>query len=308
MRTEHLEYFLKLAQTNSITQAAKELYTTHQNVSKIIRQLEEDLGTTLFLRNQKGVALTPTGQLLLPVAQRTFTDFSQLRKDITALEKRPHLTGALQIFSSDTVSYSMLSNVIQIFSDLYPDLSIHLHNTDALTILQEVALHPTRIGITAVLSNPEFQHLYEPYLQQVNLYPLIQDTYYCLVGNSSPLAELKSISLAQFVQYPYIATTVNDEGENALTRLVTERGGSVAFSTNDILTYIDMVGKRNYVAFTSGLTKKKNTGSTVFTEAKMLPLQEDMRLHIVLVTNRQAQLDQASQTFVDFIKNCHIYL
>ena len=71
MRTEHLEYFLKLAQTNSITQAAKELYTTHQNVSKIIRQLEEDLGTTLFLRNQKGVALTPTGQLLLPVAQRT---------------------------------------------------------------------------------------------------------------------------------------------------------------------------------------------------------------------------------------------
>ena len=69
MRTEHLEYFLKLAQTNSITQAAKELYTTHQNVSKIIRQLEEDLGTTLFLRNQKGVALTPTGQLLLPVAQ-----------------------------------------------------------------------------------------------------------------------------------------------------------------------------------------------------------------------------------------------
>ena len=57
MRTEHLEYFLKLAQTNSITQAAKELYTTHQNVSKIIRQLEEDLGTTLFLRNQKGVEI-----------------------------------------------------------------------------------------------------------------------------------------------------------------------------------------------------------------------------------------------------------
>ena len=74
--------------------------------------MEEDLGTTLFLRNQKGVALTPTGQLLLPVAQRTFTEFSQLRKDVSALKKRPHLTGSLQIFSSDMVSYSVLSNMI----------------------------------------------------------------------------------------------------------------------------------------------------------------------------------------------------
>lgn len=202
----------------------------------------------------------------------------------------------------------MLSNVIQIFNNLYLALSIHLHNTDVLTVLQEIALHPTRIGITAVLSNPEFQHLYKPYLQQVNLHPLIQDTYYCLVGNASPLAELKSISLAQFVQYPCISITVNEEGENPLTRLVTERGGSVAFSTNNVPTYMDMVGKQNYVAFTSGLAHQKSTGSTVFTDAKLLPFQEDMRLHIVLATNRQAQLDQASQTFVDFIKNCHIYL
>ncbi len=64
MRTEHLKYFLNLVETGSITQTSKELYTTHQNVSKIIRQLEEDLGTTLFIRTTKGIELTATGNCL----------------------------------------------------------------------------------------------------------------------------------------------------------------------------------------------------------------------------------------------------
>ncbi len=40
MRMEHLEYLICLARTHSITKASAELFTTHQNVSKMIRQLE----------------------------------------------------------------------------------------------------------------------------------------------------------------------------------------------------------------------------------------------------------------------------
>ena len=82
MRTEHLKFFVTLAETGSIMQTGKKLYTTHQNVSKVIRQLEDDLDTTLFHRNQKGVTLSATGKLLLPLAQRTMRDFDALRADI----------------------------------------------------------------------------------------------------------------------------------------------------------------------------------------------------------------------------------
>ena len=46
MRIEHLEYLICLARTHSITKASEELFTTHQNVSKMIRQLEQELGVT----------------------------------------------------------------------------------------------------------------------------------------------------------------------------------------------------------------------------------------------------------------------
>lgn len=43
MRTEHLKYFVALAENHSITKTALEFYTTHQSVSKVIRQLEEEM-------------------------------------------------------------------------------------------------------------------------------------------------------------------------------------------------------------------------------------------------------------------------
>ena len=99
MRTEHLKYFLSLAKTGSITQTGKELYTSHQNISKIMRQLEDDLGTTLFLRTSKGIELTAIGKLFLSLAQRTLDDFSKFRANIVTLENRENITGKLHIFS-----------------------------------------------------------------------------------------------------------------------------------------------------------------------------------------------------------------
>lgn len=45
MRAEHIKYFLALAENHSITKTAQEFYTTHQSVSKSIRQLEDEMET-----------------------------------------------------------------------------------------------------------------------------------------------------------------------------------------------------------------------------------------------------------------------
>ena len=176
MRTEHLEYFLNLAQTGSITQTSKELFTTHQNVSKIIRQLENDLGTTLFIRTQKGVTLSATGKMLQSTTQHVFEEFNQLRSNIHALEKSKNLAGELYISGSEMSNTILLSTLIPTFAELHPNLHIHLNNETPSNVLKKVALHPEQIGITVVLSNPDFQDLYVPYINYITLTPLLQDT------------------------------------------------------------------------------------------------------------------------------------
>lgn len=309
MRTEHLKYFLSLAETGSITQTGKELYTSHQNISKIMRQLEEDLGTTLFLRTPKGIELTATGKLFLSLAQRTLNDFSKFRTNILALEKRDDIFGKLHIFSSELVNLTILSSILQIFAELYPSLHIHLENKEPREIFQKIALHPALIGVVAVLNNPEFRNLYAPYIQQVQLTPLIQDTYYCIVHKSSPLADYKSISLAEFSTYPFAATNLNEDEESILTKLVTSYGGHVAFSSNNLSAYHSALLSGRYVSITSSLTHQKNLESdSRSNQLLLIPFQENMQLSISLAVHQHAQLDDAGKAFVEFMKSSDVYL
>lgn len=308
MRTEHLKYFLHLSQTGSIMQTSRELYTTHQNVSKMIRQLEDDLGTKLFTRSQKGVQLTPTGKLLLPVAKRAISDFGQLRADINRLEKREDLAGSLHILGASLSNFTLLSSIMQIFIEFYPSLRIRLDNVDPMNIMKQIALHPQLIGIPVVLSNPEFYDLYMPYIQQVHLTPLVQDTYYCVVSKQSPLAELKSISLAQFVQHPFATITLGEDEECLLTSLVSRYGGTVAFTSNSLPTYAQATQNARYVSISSVRTHQKYLERYPNSNTCLIPFQEDMRFTFSLAINLHAKLTESGQAFVDFIQNSQNYI
>lgn len=69
MNWNQLEYVLTLAREKSITRAAQKLYLSQPSLSLSLKHLEEELGTTLFLRNGSGLELTYAGQLCyFPVA------------------------------------------------------------------------------------------------------------------------------------------------------------------------------------------------------------------------------------------------
>lgn len=307
MRTKHLIYFLSLAETHSTRQTSRDLYTTHQNVSKTIRQLEADFNTTLFFRSQKGVELTAAGKLMLPVAQRAHDDFARLRTDIAALEKRPDLTGELHILGSTLASSTLLSSLIQTFSELYPALSIRLDNDEPTAILRKIALHPQMLGVVVILSSPEFRDLYTPYIEQVTLMPLLQDTYYCTVSSQSPLAELKSISLDQFVQYPFAAIASGEDGGSILADLIIQRGGKVAFSSNNHQTVLRALRSGRYVSISSGLTHQQNLENEAKDDRlRLIPFREDMTFTISLATHLRPQLTEVNQAFADFIRSRHL--
>ena len=70
MELYQLRSFVAVAEENSITHAAKRLYTTPPSVSAHIKALEEEFGVVLFERTAKGMTLTPRGSVLLDKAQR----------------------------------------------------------------------------------------------------------------------------------------------------------------------------------------------------------------------------------------------
>ncbi|MBP3625205.1 MAG: LysR family transcriptional regulator [Peptococcaceae bacterium] len=80
MKIENLKLFLTVVQTGSINQAADKLFLSHQNLGAIIRNLEKELGVQLFVRNNKGIVLTPTGEKFYAYAKQIvdlYDDFFQ---------------------------------------------------------------------------------------------------------------------------------------------------------------------------------------------------------------------------------------
>ena len=79
---KYLEYFIVSADMGSFSKAAAILYTTQSNVSKGVRILEEYVGDQLFVRQAKGIALTPQGKHVYKYASQIMEDMDALR-DLT---------------------------------------------------------------------------------------------------------------------------------------------------------------------------------------------------------------------------------
>src|SRR5438094_3609191 len=77
MELRHLRYFSALAVSLSFTRAAERVHVTQSTMSHQIRQLEEELGTTLFDRVGKQVALTDAGETFLAYATRAIQEIDQ---------------------------------------------------------------------------------------------------------------------------------------------------------------------------------------------------------------------------------------
>lgn len=68
MELKQLEYFVTASECKSFGKAARKLYTSQPNVSKVIKSLEQELGRELFVRNAKGISLSPYGRTIYDMA------------------------------------------------------------------------------------------------------------------------------------------------------------------------------------------------------------------------------------------------
>lgn len=130
MESNELRIFRTVAQTGSITKAAKALGYVQSNVTARIQQLESDLNTQLFYR-QRGMILTPTGEKLLTYADKIIYLLDEADKSI---KDSCEPSGSLSIGAVHTVSAIRLPQLLAKYHRAYPkvDLSLTTSQSDEL--------------------------------------------------------------------------------------------------------------------------------------------------------------------------------
>lgn len=145
--------FLSVAENQSISKAAAQLYISQPAVSITIRKLEESLNTTLFIRKSKGVVLTEKGRLLYENARKALHMLSDTEKSL----RFPLNAGHLRIASSNVLCKHFLMPYLKEFTNLYPNTDLAITCTssiEACSMIEECSIDlalvvkPENLGIS----------------------------------------------------------------------------------------------------------------------------------------------------------------
>lgn len=117
--------FYTVAKSGSLTKAAEELYISQPAVSRSIKQLESQLGVTLFTRTHRGMVLSSQGgKVIFAEVERALGLLTEAENRIA--EMKNSATGKIRIGASDTIFEYFLSDKIVDFHEKFPAVKIDL--------------------------------------------------------------------------------------------------------------------------------------------------------------------------------------
>ena len=125
MEIRHLEFFLEVARQKSFGKAAQALHISQPSVSKAVKELEAELGKTLFLRSNKFVQLTDAGEAILEQASQITASFNNIKSVLDGEDAWQ--AGKIHIGLPPITAVTTLSSVLGEFQALYPRIQLHLH-------------------------------------------------------------------------------------------------------------------------------------------------------------------------------------
>ena len=152
---KQLKYFITCAETGSISEAAKLLYTTQPSVSKAIKALENDMGMVLFDRMPRGISLTAKGREVYRYACRIVND-SQL------LEEMGHKNMAKYLRISLNPSSWFTNQFVEFYKKNYEkDYHFEIYTAGVRTVMERVRDYLSDIGFVYVMEQQKKEFQYE---------------------------------------------------------------------------------------------------------------------------------------------------
>lgn len=165
--------FNTVARCQNISKASKELFISQPAISKSIKKLEENLGTTLFIRNSRGVFLSEEGARLYAHTKNAFSEIEEGEKEI---RRRNELEiSQVSIGVSTTLCRFVLLPYLEEFVREHPHVKIIIQSQASLETIEQLTRGQLDMGL--VVSTKSTQELKQISLGQIHDCFVATDTY-----------------------------------------------------------------------------------------------------------------------------------
>ncbi|MBQ0037667.1 MAG: LysR family transcriptional regulator [Clostridiales bacterium] len=298
MTLMQMNYILEIYRCGSMNKAAQNLFVSQSAVSNAIRELEEELGVTIFHRSNRGISLTEDGRELVaqitPIVERS-------RKILRYYgERRAENRVKLSIA---TQRYPFCAKAFVEFLHLLnePRIEVSLKETEMSDVIDEVASRQSDVGIIFVSDMTE--NFIRRILESKNLefHELVKVRPHVFMRKGHPLAGEESVRLEQLRQYPYVVFTQKESNLHYAEEAVVGTGADFnqVVYVSDRATIYNVMAHTNCVSTGSGILPMGYGDERLVT----IPLAEpvdDMRLGYIKL--RGLPLDEQSDRFIGILE------
>lgn len=286
MDTQSLKVFLAVAENASFTLAAEKLFLTQPAVSKRIAGLEEQLGCMLFDRIGRDIQLTEAGRTLLPRARQWLLELDDIRRSISNLSGE--VAGTLRIGTSHHVGLHRLPPILREFSRRYPEVRLDIRFIDSEEAWEGVLHGELELGVVTLPPEPD------PRVEQV---PIWDDPLVFMAAPEHPLAQEKSLALAQLTDYPALLPSPATFTRRLVETLFDEHElqAQIAMSTN----YLETL----YMMVSIGLGWSLLPEAMMDGKVRKLPVDAKLPVRqLGYVTHPARSLSNAARRFIELLR------
>ena len=201
MNILHMKYAVEVAKVGSLNKAAESLYVALPNISRSIKELEADLGITVFDRTAKGMVLTLEGEEFISYAKDILKQIDQVENMYKSGQIKK------QKFSISVPRACYISDAFAEFSKMLSKdaCEIFYKETNSQRTINNILNHDYKLGIIRYAEN--FDKHFKSMLEEKALcYEMVTEFSYCLIMSAdSPLAKKKEITFDDLTDYIEIA-------------------------------------------------------------------------------------------------------
>ena len=295
MTLNQLQYAVEVAAAGTISQAAQRLYIAQPSLTAAIRELENELGITIFLRTNKGVVPTAEGEEFLGYARQVISQTQLIRE---------RYSGAAPVRHRFCISTQHYSFAVEAFVDLIreyggDEYDFRIRETQTYEIIEDVARLKSEVGVLYL--NPFNEAILRRTFKENNLQfeHLFTARPHVFVGSGNPLAMRNSVTLEDLALYPRLSYEQGEHNafyfyEEILSTLESPKDIMV----RDRATLFNLLIGLNGYTICSGVINEELNGANIVA----VPLEVDDYMEIGYITHRQTLPGRFASHYIEALR------
>jgi len=293
---QQLKYAIEISNCGSMNEAAKRLFISQPSLSNAIRELENELGITIFDRTNRGITLSSEGIEFLGYARQIIKQTELMEAHYKGIKLKPlHFSISTQHYAFVVEAFIKLLGKID--NDRY---EFNLRETKTYKIIEDVRTLHSEIGILYIdehnskIMNKIFND------SNIKFTPLFNSNPHVILGKNHPLSKRESVLIKDLESFTYLKF---DQGENNSLYFSEEMIN--IYETDKIIRVNDRATLSNLLIGTDSYTI--GTGIVVSDlngeDIKSIPLENSDIFTVGWIAHKDIKLSNIAAEFVDMLNS-----